>query len=190
MQLDNLSSMLIAEAIKAMSPQDFGNVFQDLVEACLKKNGRPQLAAQGGAGNPDFTWKDAEGTQWGWEVKTGERDCGITGDAMRQMLNLNQKRLIFLDKIASPYNLIIIDFAKYLEKHSVWASRNEKAQESQSCKPQDWHQMLKEESELAQNLEELLRCLNSALFCNLPEGKKRAELATRLSDAQKLLGWN
>jgi len=173
-QLDNLASLILENTAAAMGPQDFGNVFQDLVEVSLRHANRPGLAAQGNAGNPDHFWNDGT-TSWGWEVKSyNTAACTAEPAAVAAMAQFTHKRLIYLNTTVAPYTLHVTDlegFAGTQFNPSQLSERDE------------------EERELAASLNELLRCMNSVLYTDVPATKVERAMDPRRNAAVGLLGW-
>lgn len=174
-QLDNLASIILEKTAAAMIPQDFGNVFQDLVEVCLRHGNRPGLAAQGNAGNPDLLWNDGVNT-WGWEVKAYQTPtCPATFAAVDALANFAHKRLVYLHTAVAPYTLYVADLEGFA---------------GNQFNPGQLPSLKGEELELAASLNELLRCLNSALYMDVPSKFVEQALDPRRSAALKLLRWS
>lgn len=173
-QLDNLASIILEKTAAAMSPQDFGNVFQDLVEVSFRHGNRPGLAAQGNAGNPDFFWNDGA-KSWGWEVKSSEQNsCPATEAAVKAMQQFTNKRLVYLNTSVAPFTLYVADLEGFA---------------GDSFNPSQLPNLEDEERELAASLNELLRCMNSALYTEVPADKVEQGMDPRRNDAVRLLGW-
>lgn len=173
-QLDNLASLIFKKTADKMNAQDFGYVFQDLVEACLRHCDRQTLAAQGGAGNPDLFWKN-EAVTWGWEVKSSqERTCPASHAAVKAMAQFTNKRLIYLNTGNAPFTLYVADLEGF---------------DGTAFNPNQLKCIESEERELANSLNELLRCMNSALYTNIGNTLIRQSVNECTDAAVKSLGW-
>jgi hypothetical protein len=173
-QLDNLASLILENTAAAMGPQDFGNVFQDLVEVSLRHANRPGLAAQGNAGNPDHFWNDGT-TSWGWEVKSyNTAACTAEPAAVNAMAQFTHKRLVYLHTSVAPYTLYVANLEGF-----AGAQFN----------PSQLPQLEDEERELADSLNELLRCMNSTLYTEVPANLVEQAMDPRRNAAVQLLGW-
>ena len=173
-QLDNLASLILEKTAAAMNAQDFGNVFQDLVEVSLRHANRPGLAAQGNAGNPDFFWNDGA-ESWGWEVKSSQGvACPAAPAAVAAMAQFMHKRLVYLNTSVAPYTLYVADLDGF-----AGAQFN----------PCQLPHRANEELELAASLNELLRCMNSALYTEVPANLVEQAMDPRRIAAVQLLGW-
>jgi hypothetical protein len=169
-QLDNLSAKILETTYNQMAPQDFGNVFQDLVEVCLRHGNRPTLHAQGNAGNPDIVWNE-----WGWEVKSSQQiTAEATQAAVDAMANYTNKRLVFLHTVVAPYTLYVANLEGF---------------KGNQFNPQQLPQLPEEESELASSLGEIIRCMNSALYTEIPPQNVEQAMDPRRIEAVNILGW-
>ena len=176
--LNNLSSLILRDLIDSRSAQDFGNIFQSLVETAIRLE-RPALAAQGNAGNPDFIWMDpATNHTWGYEVKSSSNPSGVpVSIASRNALGQQKhKRLVYLDTSGHPVRLYVCDLETFLAATvNQGGNGNIHPRNLQNQTPPG------EENELVSGLERVIQTMNTALFDNLPEQQIPTEIKNRLS---------
>ena len=176
--LNNMSSLILRDLIDSRSAQDFGNIFQSLVETAIRLE-RPALAAQGNAGNPDFIWMDpATNHTWGYEVKSSSNPSGVpVSIASRNALGQQKhKRLVYLDTSGHPVRLYVCDLSSFLDNN---VNQTDPIKVHPKTLQNQW--MQQEEKQLKSELECVIQTMNTALFDNLPEQQIPTEIKNRLS---------